>query len=79
LVSNPYVDALLGQARRRVAQAERAPLYAEACRVIVADAADIWIFDQIEHVPLAKTVQGYQFSLVGSGQEFWRMFFDTRA
>ena len=45
---------------------------------MVADAADIWVFDQIEHVPLAKTVQGYRFSLVGSGQEFWRMFFEAQ-
>jgi peptide/nickel transport system substrate-binding protein len=75
---NPRVDALLGQARRTVAQAERVPLYQEACRLIVEDAADIWVFDQIEHVPLARTVQGYKFSLVGSGQEFWHMYFDAR-
>lgn len=73
------VDALLGQARRMVAQAERAKLYEEACRLIVADAADIWVYDQIEPVPLAKTVQGFKFTLVGSGQEFWTMFFDPRA
>jgi peptide/nickel transport system substrate-binding protein len=77
--NNPQVDALLGQARSVMAQAERAPLYAEACRLIVADAADIWVYDQIEHVPLAKTVQGFTFSLVGSGQEFWNMFFEARA
>lgn len=76
---NPTVDVLLGKARSIMAQAERAKLYAEACRLIVADAADIWVFDQIEYVPLAKTVQGYKFSLVGSGQEFWHMFFDARA
>lgn len=34
---------------------------------------------QIEPMPLAKTVQGYKCSLVGSGQEFWHMFFDARA
>jgi hypothetical protein len=50
----------------------------EACRLVVAAAADIWVFDQIEHAPLAKTVQGYTFSLVGAGQEFWHMFFDAR-
>jgi peptide/nickel transport system substrate-binding protein len=77
--NNPQVDALLGKARSVMAQAERAQLYAEACRLIVADAADIWVYDQIEHVPLAKTVQGFKFSLVGSGQEFWNMFFDARA
>ena len=76
--SNPQVDMLLGKARRLVAAAERAPFYQEACRLVVADAADIWVFDQIEHVPLAKTVQGYRFSLVGSGQEFWRLFFEAR-
>jgi peptide/nickel transport system substrate-binding protein len=68
---NPEVDALLDQARRLVDQDQRAKLYEEAYRLVVADAADIWIYNTLEHVPLAKVVQGFQFSPVGSGQEFW--------
>jgi peptide/nickel transport system substrate-binding protein len=68
---NPAVDALLDQARRLVDQEQRAKLYEEAYRLVVADAADIWIYNTLEHVPLAKVVQGFKFSPVGSGQEFW--------
>ena len=68
---NPEVDALLHKARRLVEQNQRAKLYEEAYRLVVADAADIWIYNTLEHVPLAKVVQGFQFSPVGSGQEFW--------
>jgi len=62
---------LLDKARGLVDQDQRARLYEEAYRLIVADAADIWIHNTVEHVPLAKSVQGFQFSPVGSGQEFW--------
>jgi peptide/nickel transport system substrate-binding protein len=71
---NPEVDALLDQARRLVNQDQRAKLYEEAYRLVVADAADIWIYNTLEHVPIAKVVQGFQFSPVGSGQEFWSIF-----
>jgi peptide/nickel transport system substrate-binding protein len=72
---NPVVDDLLRRARTLVKQEERAKLYEEACRVVVADAADIWIYNTIEHVPLASKVQGFRFSPVGSGQEFWPVYF----
>jgi hypothetical protein len=46
---------------------------------VVEDAPDLWVYNTIEYVPLAKTVQGFKFSLVGSGQEFWHVSFDPRA
>ena len=76
---NSQVDALLGRARSILAQEERAKLYQEACRLVVEDAPDLWVYNTIEYVPLAKNVQGFQFSLVGSGQEFWPLYFDPRA
>jgi peptide/nickel transport system substrate-binding protein len=75
---NPAVDALLNKARRLVDRDQRATLYEEAYRLVVADAADIWIYNTLEHVPLAKVVQGFQFSPVGSGQEFWRIFLGAK-
>ena len=75
---NPQVDALLDRARRLVDQEQRTKLYEEACRLVVADAADIWIYNTVEHVPVAKVVQGFQFSPVGSGQDFWPISLSTQ-
>ena len=76
---NPQVDALLTQARSMLEQEERARLYEAACRLIVEEAPDIWVYNTVEYVPLAKTVQGFKFSLVGSGQDFWPVYFDPQA
>ncbi|MGE3536697.1 MAG: ABC transporter substrate-binding protein [Candidatus Tectimicrobiota bacterium] len=76
---NPQVDTLLRQARGLIDQEARSKLYAEACRLIVEEAADLWIYNTVEHVPLAKNVQGFQFSIVGSGQEFWPVYFAGKA
>ena len=62
-----------------VDQDQRTKLYEEAYRLVVADAADIWIYNTLEHVPLAKVVQGFQFSPVGSGQEFWSISMSGKA
>ena len=74
---NPQVDALLDQARRLIDQEQRVKLYEEAYRLVVADAADIWIHNTVEHVPVAKVVQGFRFSPVGSGQDFWPISLST--
>ena len=75
---NPQVDALLDQARRLVDPEQRAKLYEEPYRRVVADAADIWIYNTVEHVPVAKVVQGFRFSPAGSGQDFWPISLSTR-
>jgi len=71
---NPKADELLRKARSMVEQEERAKLYEEACRLVVADAADIWVYNTVEYAPLAKNVQGFKFSPVGSGQEYWNLY-----
>jgi hypothetical protein len=76
---NPQVDDLLRQARSLIDRETRARLYAEACHLLLEDAPDLWVYNTYEYVPLAKTVQGFQFCLVGSGQEFWPVYFDERA
>ena len=54
---NPKVDELLRKARGLVEQDERAPLYEEATRLIVADCPDIWIYNTIE-LPASQPGQG---------------------
>ena len=66
---NQKVDALLRKARSLVDQEDRAPLYEQAARLIVADSPDIWIYNQIEVVGLANRVKGFRHCPVGSGGE----------
>jgi peptide/nickel transport system substrate-binding protein len=76
---NPRVDELLAQGRGVVEQEERAKFYAEACRLIVEDAPDIWGYGRVEYPPLAKQVQGFTFCPVGLGRDFWSLYFDAQA
>ena len=66
---NPKVDELLRKARGLVEQAERAPLYEEATRLIVADCPDIWIYNTIELAGMSNRVKGARYCPVGSGCE----------
>ncbi len=66
---NDKVDKLLREARLVTDQAKRKALYEEASRIVVGDAADIWIYNTIQLRGLSKRVQGYKFSPVGSGGE----------
>lgn len=66
---NPQVDGLLQAARAETDRDRRAELYEEASRIVVADAADIWIYNTVQLRGLSDRVQGYQFSPVGSGGE----------
>jgi len=66
---NPKVDELLRKARGLVEQSDRAPLYEEATRMIVADSPDIWIYNTIELSGASKRVQGIRYCPVGSGCE----------
>ncbi|RMF91655.1 MAG: ABC transporter substrate-binding protein, partial [Nitrospinota bacterium] len=62
---NPKVDELLQKARSIVDQDERAKLYAEAARLVVDDAADLWIYNTVEVGAFRKNVMGWQFCPVG--------------
>lgn len=66
---NDEVDELLRNARAEVEQAKRAMLYEKASEIVVADAADIWIYNTIQLRGLSDRVEGYKFSPVGSGGE----------
>jgi peptide/nickel transport system substrate-binding protein len=76
---NPQVDMLLQQARSQVEREARAKVYKEVCRLIVEDAPDIWVYNRLEYPPLAKNVQGFKFSPVGAGRDFWHIYFDPQA
>jgi peptide/nickel transport system substrate-binding protein len=76
---NSRVDELLQQARSHVEQEERAKFYEEACRLITEDAPDIWVYTRLEYPPLAKNVQGFAFCPVGTGRDFWPLYFDAQA
>ena len=76
---NARVDELLRQARSQVGQEQRAPFYEEACRLITEDAPDIWVYTRVEYPPLAKQVQGFQFCPVGTGRDFWPLYFAAPA
>jgi peptide/nickel transport system substrate-binding protein len=67
--TNPKVDALLRKARIGRDQADRAPLYEEAIRLIVADCPDIWIYNSMQLQGIANRVKGRRFCTVGQGCE----------
>lgn len=66
---NAKVDDLLRSARANTNQAERAKLYTEAARLVVADAPDIWVYNTVEVRGLRARVKGFKFCPVGSGNE----------
>ncbi|MFC7476326.1 ABC transporter substrate-binding protein [Dankookia sp. GCM10030260] len=67
---NARVDELLRQARSLVVQAERAPLYEEATRLVMADCADIWVYNTVELRGVSRRLSGYRFCPAGGGAEF---------
>lgn len=66
---NPEVDALLRKARATVKQADRAPLYEQAIRQIMADCPDIWVYNSMQLQGLSKRIRGRTFCTVGQGSE----------
>ncbi|MBV9826833.1 MAG: ABC transporter substrate-binding protein [Alphaproteobacteria bacterium] len=66
---NAKVDELLRKARGLTDQTQRAPLYEDAIRQIVADSPDIWIYNTIELAGLANRVKNLKYCPVGSGCE----------
>lgn len=66
---NAEVDALLARARGLVRQEDRAPLYEEATRRVMADCADIWVYNTVELRGVSNRLANYRFCPVGSGAE----------
>lgn len=67
--SNDKVDELLREARAETDREKRRALYEEASRIVVDEAADIWIYNTIQLRGLSDRIEGYKFSPVGSGGE----------
>jgi peptide/nickel transport system substrate-binding protein len=67
---NDKVDQLLREARRELDQDRRRSLYEQASRIVVEDAADIWVYNTIQMRGLSQRIKGFEFSPVGGGSEF---------
>jgi peptide/nickel transport system substrate-binding protein len=70
---NDEVDALLREARETSDLDKRAALYDQAARIVVDDAADIWVYNTVQLRGMTDRVEGYTFSPVGSGADFRSM------
>ncbi|MBA8909944.1 ABC transporter substrate-binding protein [Aminobacter ciceronei] len=66
---NAQVDEILGKARSALSQEDRRSLYEEASRIIVKDAADIWVYNTIQLRGINKRVNNFHFTPVGAGGE----------
>jgi peptide/nickel transport system substrate-binding protein len=66
---NEKVDEFLRKARATTAQADRAPLYEEAIRQIVADCPDIFVYNSMQLQGINNRVKGRRFCTVGQGCE----------
>ena len=66
---NPKVDDLLKKARTSSKLEERKEIYEQASRLVVEDAADIWIYNTMWYGPYRKNVKGLRFCPIGNGQE----------
>lgn len=71
--TNEKVDAMLREARATNDHNRRKELYEAASRIVVDEAADIWIYNTVQLRGLSNRVQNYQFSPVGSGGELRRV------
>lgn len=72
---NPKVDELLDLAQRSTDQKVREKAYQDATRIVVEEAAGVWVYNTKWFGPYAKSVEGIRFSPVGNGQEMrWAYF-----
>jgi len=66
---NPKVDELLDVALRSTDRKIREKAYQDAARIVVDDAAGVWIYNTKYFGPWAKNLEGIRFSPIGNGQE----------
>jgi peptide/nickel transport system substrate-binding protein len=66
---NPKVDELLDAALKSTDRHVREKAYQEAARIVVGDAAGVWIYNTKYFGPWAKNIEGVRFSPIGNGQE----------
>jgi peptide/nickel transport system substrate-binding protein len=74
---NPKVDDLLEKALRSTDQAERAKLYEEATRIVVDEAAGLWIYNTKWYGPYSSKLKGIVFCPIGSAQEMRTAYYDS--
>ena len=75
--SNSRVDELLDKALRATDQAERARLYEAATRIVVDEAAGMWIYNTKWYGPYAKNLGGILFCPIGSAQEMRTAYYES--
>jgi peptide/nickel transport system substrate-binding protein len=66
---NPKVDELLDTALRSTDRKVREKAYQDAARIVVDEAAGVWIYNTKYYGPWAKSLEGIRFSPIGNGQE----------
>jgi len=66
---NPRVDELLDAALKSTDRKVREKAYQDAARIVVDDAAGVWIYNTKYFGPWAKNLEGIRFSPIGNGQE----------
>jgi ABC-type transport system substrate-binding protein len=66
---NPQVDELLDLALKSTERKAREKAYQEAARIVVDDAAGVWIYNTKYFGPWARSLEGIRFSPIGNGQE----------
>jgi ABC-type transport system substrate-binding protein len=66
---NPKVDELLDVALKSSDRKVREKAYQDAARIVVDEAAGVWIYNTKYFGPWAKNLEGIRFSPIGNGQE----------
>ena len=66
---NAKVDELLDVALKSTDRKVRDKAYQDAARIVVDEAAGVWIYNTKYFGPWAKTLEGIRFSPIGNGQE----------
>jgi len=66
---NPRVDDLLDTALTSTDRRVREKAYQDAARIVVDEAAGVWIYNTKYFGPWAKNLEGIRFSPIGNGQE----------
>jgi len=74
---NAKVDDLLEKALRSTVQADRAKLYEEATRIVVDDAAGMWIYNTKWYGPYSSKLKGIVFCPIGSAQEMRTAYYES--
>ena len=72
---NDRVDELLDSALASTDQDARRAAYEEAARILVDDAASVWVYNTKWFGPYSRKVKGIRFCPIGNGQEMrWSYF-----